>query len=160
MMLHLGCGKFRLKDYINVDIRNTPGTDCVADATSLPFKDNTFDHIMSYHSLEHMPFLPTVKELVRVSAPGATWKITTPYATSLPYNLINPYHITQFTEDKFRYFDDIYEQERPKGFRIVTEDVIFDYNHDLWGYDDLPLKRQKYWNVVEQIHFYLRILKS
>jgi predicted SAM-dependent methyltransferase len=159
MRLHLGCGKFRLDDYLNVDIRHTAGADCVADATCLPFRDNTFDHIMSYHSLEHMPFLPTVKELVRVSRNEATWQITTPYATSLPYNLINPYHITQFTENKFRYFDDIYEQERPSDFRIKTEKVIFDYNHDLWGHEDLEDKRQKYWNVVTQITFYLRILK-
>lgn len=158
MKLHIGCGSTKLDSFINVDIRKTKATDVVSSVTELPFEDNYFDFIYSHHSFEHFPFLEAVKELVRVSKNDAKWEVIVPYLTNTKYNLINPYHIEHFTEDKFRFFDDIYKREQPE-FRIITNDVEFYYNHDLWGYDDLENKRLKYLNVVNQIKFNLTIKK-
>ena len=158
MKLHVGCGDTKLQGFTNVDIRKTIATDLVASVTDLPLADNSVDYIYSHHSFEHFPFLDAVNELVRVSKNGAKWKVITPYLTNTKYNLINPYHIEHFTEDKFRFFDDIYKREQPK-FRIITDSVEFDYNTDLWGVDNLEEKRLKYLNVVKQITFYLTIEK-
>ncbi len=158
MKLHIGCGDTKKEGFLNIDIRETIAADIVCDVTELPLEDNSVDFIYSHHSFEHFPFLDAVKELVRVSKNDTKWEVTVPYLTNTKYNLINPYHIEHFTEDKFRFFDDIYKREQPE-FRIVTNKVDFDYNHDLWGYDNLEEKRLKYFNVVNQITFHLTIKK-
>lgn len=165
MKLHIGCGDTKKKDYVNVDIRSTIATDIVCDVSNMPFSDNEFDEVYSHHSFEHFDFLPAVKELARVSANKAIWHVTVPYATSTKYNLINPYHKELFTEDKFRFFDDLYPREMPQDFKIKTLDVEFYYNFDIWGgervFDEIKWVelRQKYLNVVEQITFKLQVIK-
>ena len=165
--LHIGCGDTKKQGWVNVDIRKTKATDHVLDVCNMDiFKDNTFDLVHSHHSFEHFDFLPAVKELVRVSEHKAIWNVTVPYATSTKYNLINPYHKELFTEDKFRFFDDLYPREMPQDFKIKTLDVEFDYNEELWGsfllrnriYEWKHL-RQKYLNVVKQITFKLQVIK-
>lgn len=158
MKIHVGCGDIKKEGFINIDARETIATDIVSNVTKLPLDDNSVDFVYSHHSFEHFPFLEAVEELVRVSKDGAKWEVTTPYVTTTIHNLINPYHIEHFTEHKFRFFDDIYEREQPE-FRIITDKVDFDYNHKLWGYDNLEEKRLKYLNVVNQITFHLTIEK-
>lgn len=53
--LHLGCGGRHLDDYVNIDSRNTPAVDLVADVRKLSYEDNTIEIIESYHILEHFP---------------------------------------------------------------------------------------------------------
>jgi len=53
-VLEIGCGEQKeFKDSIGLDIRRTIRVDVIADARSLPFKDNCFDHVYSSHTLEH-----------------------------------------------------------------------------------------------------------
>ncbi|GEP01874.1 hypothetical protein GCM10007887_38690 [Methylobacterium haplocladii] len=53
--LNLGCGHIPLPDYLNVDFRDLPGVDVVADAGDLPFEPGTVSEITSQHVLEHFP---------------------------------------------------------------------------------------------------------
>lgn len=51
--LEIGCGESKSHEFIGLDVRPTSSTDVIADASYLPFKDKTFDHVYSSHVLEH-----------------------------------------------------------------------------------------------------------
>lgn len=53
MKLNIGCGSKIKKGYINIDIISTIA-DIRANASALPFKDNSIEVIESYHLIEHM----------------------------------------------------------------------------------------------------------
>jgi len=73
MILDAGAGLRRMpaRNVINLDIYDYPSTDILAVGQDLPFKDNTFDGILSIAVLEHVndPFL-CARELVRVVKPS------------------------------------------------------------------------------------------
>lgn len=54
-ILRIGVGDFAPKQegYVNLDVRDLPNIDVVADARSLPFEDETFDSIESRNLIEH-----------------------------------------------------------------------------------------------------------
>jgi predicted SAM-dependent methyltransferase len=51
--INLGCGEKPLPDYINIDFREAPGADVVADVRRLPFEHGTVAEIASFHLIEH-----------------------------------------------------------------------------------------------------------
>jgi hypothetical protein len=53
--LNLGCGHIALERYLNVDSREIPGVDIVADVRHLPFSAGEVSEIYSAHMLEHFP---------------------------------------------------------------------------------------------------------
>jgi predicted SAM-dependent methyltransferase len=53
--LNLGCGHIPLEDYINIDQRELPGVDIVADVGKVPFETESVHEIFSAHVLEHFP---------------------------------------------------------------------------------------------------------
>jgi len=55
LRLNLGCGHIPLPDYVNVDMRELPGVDIVAEAGSLTFEPGSVDEIFSAHLIEHFP---------------------------------------------------------------------------------------------------------
>jgi len=55
LKLNLGCGHIPLDGYINVDRRELPGVDVVADVGKLPFDEAEVEEIFSAHLLEHFP---------------------------------------------------------------------------------------------------------
>lgn len=67
--LHLGCGRRKIKDWLNVDLSNS---DINIDLSNkkLPFEDNFFEVIVSQHVIEHLDLHnelePLLKELNRV----------------------------------------------------------------------------------------------
>jgi len=80
--LNLGCGHVPLEGYINVDMRELPGVDVVADAGDLPFERATLQEIFSSHTLEHFPqealtrhLLPYWRSLLR---PGGVFRAVVP----------------------------------------------------------------------------------
>jgi SAM-dependent methyltransferase len=80
--LNLGCGKFKLPGYHNVDSwpEANPDEFVNLDALPLTFEDNKFDEVRADHVLEHLrdPFA-TMKELHRVCTPGALIRIKVPH---------------------------------------------------------------------------------
>ncbi|MER9406666.1 class I SAM-dependent methyltransferase [Mesorhizobium caraganae] len=75
-----GLRKRPLPNVINVEIYDYPSTDVLAIGQSLPFKDNSFDGILSLAVLEHVddPFL-CAKELKRVLKPGGRVLVMIPF---------------------------------------------------------------------------------
>lgn len=80
--LNLGCGEFKKEGYINVDFYSVSKPDVLHDLNKLPypFEDNTFELIEADHVLEHLNYpFQIIKELYRISANGAIWKIRVPH---------------------------------------------------------------------------------
>ncbi|MBF2067134.1 MAG: glycosyltransferase [Calothrix sp. C42_A2020_038] len=53
LRVNLGCGHVIIPDYINVDQREMPGVDVVADIKNLPFEEKTISEILISHVVEH-----------------------------------------------------------------------------------------------------------
>lgn len=55
LRLNLGCGHIPHEDKVNVDRRQLPGVDVVADVDNLPFEPGSIELIYAAHLLEHFP---------------------------------------------------------------------------------------------------------
>lgn len=77
LKLNLGCGRRKVPGFVNVDISSRVDPDLVWDLErAWPWATDSADEIHLVHALEHMgadveTFLGIVRELYRVSAPGA-----------------------------------------------------------------------------------------
>lgn len=81
-ILRIGVGDTfpKQEGYLNVDIRDLPNIDVVADAKQLPFKDGEHDGLESRNLVEHFgrhEIDDLFKEWARVLKPGATFTIET-----------------------------------------------------------------------------------
>lgn len=85
-VIDIGSGPERLgKEFINVDVFPFPEVDIVANATNLPFKDNSIDGAVSESLFEHVPDANLVaKEMLRVVRPGGYIYVSAPF--------VHPYH--------------------------------------------------------------------
>lgn len=81
----------------------------VADAYQLPFKENTFDSIITSEVIEHVPDPQTfIASLLKVLKPDGTLIVTTPYKENIQHSLCihcnqsTPHHahLHSFDEDK------------------------------------------------------------
>ena len=83
LKLNLGCGKTKMPGFINVDRRNFPEVDAVADLTQAwPWSDGSVEEIHASHIVEHFSGLERVhifNEMYRVMRIGAKALIITPY---------------------------------------------------------------------------------
>ncbi len=72
IIINIGSGTRRINPHIiNLDIFPFKNVDIVADARSLPFKDNTVDMIVTESTLEHIPnVFRSIAEITRVIKPG------------------------------------------------------------------------------------------
>jgi SAM-dependent methyltransferase len=76
---------FSLSHVINTEVFNYPTTDVVCDGDHLPFKDNSFDLVLSLAVLEHVKNPWThAKEMLRVLKPGGILYADVPF--------LQPYH--------------------------------------------------------------------
>lgn len=87
LRLNLGCGHISLDQYINVDRRELPGVDIVAEIDNLPFNSGEISEIRSAHLIEHFPqeelrrsLLPYWKSLLK---PGGTFLAIVPDAEAM-----------------------------------------------------------------------------
>ena len=80
-ILDLGAGnRRRAPNVINLEIEATPEVDIIADGHLLPFKDNTFDAVISEAVLEHVHAPDTVvSEIYRVLKPGGYICVAVPF---------------------------------------------------------------------------------
>ena len=74
MRLNLGSGNEPLPGWTNVDARDVPGIDVVADVTDLPFEDASADEVLASSLLEHFkdPY-EVLDEIWRVLAPRGSF---------------------------------------------------------------------------------------
>jgi SAM-dependent methyltransferase len=93
--LNIGAGSTleKIDGCIELEYSIWKNTDIVSDAHSLPFKDNTFDAVVSFNTFEHLsnPEL-AAKEIFRVLKPGAKLILQTAFLQPLhesPYHFYN-----------------------------------------------------------------------
>jgi predicted SAM-dependent methyltransferase len=87
LRLNLGCGHICLDGFLNVDRRELPGIDIVADAAGIPLEPGVVDEIFSAHMLEHFPeeqlrreLLPYWKSLLK---PNGIFRAVVPDAEAM-----------------------------------------------------------------------------
>jgi predicted SAM-dependent methyltransferase len=80
--LHWGCGPITPYGWVNSDIEPGPGVDVVADIRKgLPLPDDSFDYIVSIHTLPEIPYRDldrALQELRRVLTPGGVLRLSLP----------------------------------------------------------------------------------
>lgn len=123
LRLNVGCGHIPIEQYVNVDARDLPGVDVIAEATDLPFDDGVVAEIYSSHLLEHFPeeilrrvLLPhwrkklRVGGMLRIVVPDAEAMIKDYIAGQMPFQDLRDvtfggqdyggdFHYTMFTTD-------------------------------------------------------------
>src|SRR5919109_476542 len=69
--LNLGCGHDIREGYVNVDAAPLPGVDVVHDLNRLPlpFADERFDEVNCKDVLEHVDYIPLLREIHRLLRP-------------------------------------------------------------------------------------------
>jgi predicted SAM-dependent methyltransferase len=82
LRLNLGCGHIPMSGYVNVDSRELPHVDIIAEAGDLPVQRGTVKEIFSAHLLEHFPQEELRRRLLpywhNVLAPGGTFHAVVP----------------------------------------------------------------------------------
>lgn len=103
--LNLGCGNDIKEGYINLDIFPLQGVDIVHDINQLPlpFENNYFDEIICLDILEHVEYVPILKDLHRILKKGGVLKIRVPHF-SCSSNFIDPTHRRMFSVRTFDFF--------------------------------------------------------
>lgn len=77
--LNIGCDRWHIQGFINLDICAEIKPDLIADAIHLPFPSETFDEIYAGHVLEHIPLKANILlEWRRVMKPGADITLVVP----------------------------------------------------------------------------------
>jgi predicted SAM-dependent methyltransferase len=140
--LNLGCGKDIRKDYINLDRAKLPGVNVVWDINKLPlpFKANQFDEILCRDVLEHVDYIPLLKDLHRILKKGGKIIIRVPHFSSK--NLYaDPTHRCGFSRETFDYFKKNHERE-----------YYFDFNFSKC-YTKIEFDKKWYlpWNFIFEI---------
>jgi SAM-dependent methyltransferase len=112
--LNLGCGKDIREGWVNLDISPIPGVDIVhnIEKLPLPFPDNSFDEILCHDILEHIHYIPVLRDIYRILAPGGILQVRIPHFTS-KNNAVDPTHIRTFSVETLDFFVvDTYTRKR------------------------------------------------
>jgi SAM-dependent methyltransferase len=108
--LNLGCGSdirpsSERMTWVNLDIAALPGVGVVHDIEQAPWplEDASFDHVRCEMILEHMEYVPVIREIHRILKPGGSVFIVVPHFTSRN-NFIDPTHKKLFSIRTFEFF--------------------------------------------------------
>lgn len=120
--LNLGCGKWPLAGWINLDVVRLPGVDVVADLercaeTPLPFESDSIDEFLLSHLIEHIRSpLSLMQELWRIARPGARLTVRCPYGHS-DDAWEDPTHVRPYFIGSFGFFSQPYYWRADYGYR-------------------------------------------
>lgn len=107
--LNLGCGHVILpkeEGWTNLDALEGPDIDVTAFVPPIPLEDESYDHILMSHFIEHVPdTIGLMNECYRVLKPGGTMKVFVPYAMSHAA-FQDPTHVKFFVPESFMYYTD------------------------------------------------------
>jgi predicted SAM-dependent methyltransferase len=92
--LNLGCGTDIKEGWVNLDSAEIAGVDVVHNILNipLPFNDGQFNLIVANDILEHVDYIPLMKELHRILKDGGILHIRVPHFTRVK-NFKDPTHI-------------------------------------------------------------------
>lgn len=103
--LNLGCGIDIKEGWINLDSIAVPGVDVVHDIETLPlpFASEKFDEILAQDVLEHVDYIPVLKDIHRILEKGGILRIRVPHFTS-KNNFADPTHKKMFSVNTWDFF--------------------------------------------------------
>lgn len=168
--INLGAGETYIPGFVNIDIAPHAEVSLDLGKDKLPFEDNSVDLAFSYHTLEHVPdYLFAMGEIHRVLKHGAPFLVGVPYVTLTYYHLVNPYHLHNFNESSFDFFDP--DLLRGSAVEQAVEDhaILFKKGFHRYHYMGMfnlmppPLRgwcRQHLMNTVRKIDFGLVAVKD
>jgi len=128
--IDLGCGSYKQKGFIGMDLLLLDGVDIVHDLEIYPWPlpDKCASVLMASHLIEHINpakqnFLKFMNEAWRILKPGGQFMISLPYAGSPGY-WQDPTHVNGCTEATWAYFDPLagglYRIYEPAPWKIIN----------------------------------------
>lgn len=183
--LNIGCGFKKLDDHWNVDCEKKCNPDQVIDleVTPWPYEDDFFEKITADNILEHVGqdpkvFTAIMKEMYRVSCPGAEWYI------NIPHHRCDLYwddytHVRILTPKTFKMFDQKvnYESIERKlsdstfGIYHSVDLEVYDVSYNIVNYwkqqidngmigrAELDIKLNTLANVAESVNIFIKVHK-
>jgi SAM-dependent methyltransferase len=144
--------------YLSIDLE--PGAAMeVADLTDLPFRDSSWDVVLCYHVLEHVPDdTAAMREIRRVLVPGGWAIIDSPIDTSRHETFEDP-SITDPAERRRLFSQDDHVRVYGRNFVSRLRDAGFDVEVDYPLERYSPEKRARYglpeaqWPLGDGLHF-------
>lgn len=105
LKIDLGCGRYKPKGFVGVDVYPGAGIDIVADLNQrFPFPDNCAEMIRAYDVIEHLDNrIHTMNEIWRIAKPGATVDLFVP-STDGRGAFQDPTHISFWNINSFKYY--------------------------------------------------------
>ncbi len=115
--LNIGCGNNILDGWVNLDISALPGVDVVHDVEKLPlpFPDEQFDEILCQDILEHVEYVPVLRDIYRIMKKGGSLTIRVPHFAS-KHNFIDPTHKKMFSINTFDFFVKDSSEQYGRGY--------------------------------------------
>lgn len=120
--------------YVGIDLMDERFLDAKADGCYLPFADNSFDFMVQFHVLEHIPDdAAAIREMSRVMKPGGIAIVQVPYRATVPtdedINASPEERIERFGQvDHIRYYGfDFIDRLTDNGFDatyLTASDVV------------------------------------
>ena len=164
--LNIGAGLTYIPGFTNIDISSNADISLDLGKDKLPFKDDSVDLIFSYHTLEHIPnYIFVLSEIHRVLKNGGLFLVGVPYVTLTEYHLVNPFHLHNFNEFSFDFFNG----KELKGTAVEENEIFFEKIFHRFHYIGLfniippPFRtwcRRHLLNVVRKIDFGLIAVKD
>jgi len=164
--LNIGAGKTFIPGFINIDISNKADISLNLSEERLPFSDNSVDLIFTYHTLEHVPnYLFALSEMYRVLKNGGILLVGVPYVTLTEFHLVNPYHLHNFNEHSFSFFDSRKLKGSAEEENTIKFSKVFHRYHYIGSFNLMPPPargwcRRHLFNVIRKIDFGLVAVKS
>ncbi len=113
--VNLGCGDYKLEDYINVDNREKVNPDIVADIlVGLPFEDSSIDEVSCTEFLEHFDQVNMVivfHEIYRILKRGGVFRFGTPNGMECALLLAGYYWDNEKRSDVDSLWNNVYGQK-------------------------------------------------
>jgi SAM-dependent methyltransferase len=120
--LNIGAGQTFIPGFINVDIHERAEVTLDLGKDRLPFPDDSVRTVFSVATLEHIPdYLFALGEIHRVLKHDGVLLLNLPYVTLTEHHLVNPYHLHNFSERSFDFFD----PRKLKGSAAEDNDIAF-----------------------------------
>lgn len=164
--LNIGAGQTFIPGFVNIDIHERAEVTLDLGKEQLPFPDNSVRSVFSIATLEHIPdYLFALGEIHRVLEHDGELLLNLPYVTLTEHHLVNPYHLHNFNERSFDFFD----PRKLKGSAAEDGDIAFrrvyaDFRY--LGYTGLLPKAARTWarrhlfNVVRDFDIALVAIKD
>ena len=145
--LNLGCGRDIKQGFINLDSIKLPGVDVVHDIENLPlpFSNEEFDEILCQDVLEHIKYIPVLKDLHRILKTRGKLSIRVPHFTSKG-NYIDPTHKKKFSIYTFGMF-----AENSPISKSKEREYYFDFRFDSVSSVKITFDRSSRWFFYNRV---------